>query len=1083
MAPATNTSGMEFEVFLSFRGPDTRDNFTSCLYYDMVEKGIRVFKDDKELSVGQKIEGGLLRALNDSQIYIPIFSKGFASSPWCLREVAHMVDCTSKSDGKKEILPIFIDVEIDDVKLKTKLYRAALSEHEKKYDSHEVKRWGDALVEVPTRVGWKLEGKGYGELIKLIVREVLLKLKGKNRTLPDNLVEMNDLEYIEELLDINSDDHVRFIIIHGTGGIGKSTLASVIFNQFRSKFDCYSFLEDVQSHRLLDMQKKLLSETLGSNSTEEMYDTNDGIDRIRRGLGKAKVLVVVDNVDEKKQLENLAGSYDWFGSGSRIIVTLRDIRIIRNKDNQRQPSFYMDYSIKEMPFDLAIQLFSKHAFRSDTPPEDCYKFSEKVVSSIGRLPLTLEVMGSLFASTARSEWEETLEDSKQAPCTDVRQTLMISINKLDDIEKAIFLDIACFCIGEKKTYADYMWRNSGYSSRGVIDVLLLMSLIKIDEDNRFWMHDEVRDLGRYIVKKDNVEDAGKRIWVLIDENTLDILRSNEEKQVVRALSIGISHDLTPAELSRLPQLRFLGGRRMNFVGNFNNILRNLRWLSWHHCPFNLSAVNLHLVNLVVLDLSRSNITHNWGGWRQIKKAKKLKVLDLTGCERLTKTPSFSKFGKLEKLILAWCVRLATIDGSINKLRQLRTLDIKGCHSLQGLPMEIGSLECLSEIIVPQTTRSSLSKLFKLPETLGSLKSLMRFQTLSNYSIHQLPYSIGKLTNLMCLWLTDCYNLTELPDSIGELESLIELNISNSNINVLPDSIGNLKRLKVLNVASTEIHTIPCALGRVETLEELNASYCWRLKDEIPWEMWSLNRLRILDLNGSPISTVPRKIGDFFSLQTLKISGRRLLPLPKLPSSLKCLVVEDADIPVLPPDLSSLVHLDHLEVSKDFIRIDYGSEKEGFFSEANKIISLWKDAQSIHRLPRGLSTLKLSCIPQLPDFFGFKSLSVLQISNYQMPHLPILKYLESLRELKISWCEFIDRTPDLSCLKRLQTLYLHRLTKLAEIPGLGEVESLKSLKISFCYAIKKLPNLSKLKNLKHRSIRFCPKLRAVEGLKE
>jgi len=168
----------------------------------------------------------------------------------------------------------------------------------------------------------------YGELIKLIVREVLLKLKGKNRTLPDHLVEMNDLEYIEELLDINSNDHVRFIIIHGTGGIGKSTLASVIFNRFRSKFDYCSFLEDVQSHRLLDMQKKLLSETLGSNSTQEMYDTNDGIDRITRGLGKAKFLVVVDNVDEKKKLENLVGSYDWFGSGSRIIVTLRDIRII-----------------------------------------------------------------------------------------------------------------------------------------------------------------------------------------------------------------------------------------------------------------------------------------------------------------------------------------------------------------------------------------------------------------------------------------------------------------------------------------------------------------------------------------------------------------------------------------------------------------------------------------------------------------------------------------------------------------------------------------------------------------------------------
>ncbi|XP_039154797.1 toll/interleukin-1 receptor-like protein [Eucalyptus grandis] len=195
---------MKFEVFLSFRGLDTRDNFTSCLYHDMVEKGIRVFKDDKELPIGQKVEGELLQALDDSQIYIPIFSKRFASAPWCLREVAHMVNCTSKSDGKKEILPVFFDVKPDDVKLKTELYRDALSELGKKYGSDEVKSWEDALAEVPTKVGWKLEGKGYGELIKLIVREVLLKLKGKNRHLPDHLVETDDLERIEELLDVDS---------------------------------------------------------------------------------------------------------------------------------------------------------------------------------------------------------------------------------------------------------------------------------------------------------------------------------------------------------------------------------------------------------------------------------------------------------------------------------------------------------------------------------------------------------------------------------------------------------------------------------------------------------------------------------------------------------------------------------------------------------------------------------------------------------------------------------------------------------------------------------------------------------------
>ncbi|XP_039155798.1 toll/interleukin-1 receptor-like protein [Eucalyptus grandis] len=150
---------MGFEVFLSFRGLDTRCNFTSCLHHEMVEKGIRVFKDDKELQTGQKIEGKLLQALNDSQIYIPIFSKGFASSPWCLHEVVHMVNCTSKSEGKKQILPVFLDVETDDVKLKTNLYKDALSNHKEKYGPDQVKCWEDALVEVSTTVGWKLEGK------------------------------------------------------------------------------------------------------------------------------------------------------------------------------------------------------------------------------------------------------------------------------------------------------------------------------------------------------------------------------------------------------------------------------------------------------------------------------------------------------------------------------------------------------------------------------------------------------------------------------------------------------------------------------------------------------------------------------------------------------------------------------------------------------------------------------------------------------------------------------------------------------------------------------------------------------------
>lgn len=75
-------------------------------------------------------------------------------------------------------------------------------------------------------------------------------------------------------------------------------------------------------------------------------------------------------------------------------------------------------------------------------------------------------------------------------------------------------------------------------------------------------------------------------------------------------------------------------------------------------------------------------------------SKKLKVLDLTGCVFLTRTPDFSNFLSLEILRLDWCIRLITIDCSIGELKHLKTLNIKGCRSLRKLPPEVGSLPSL-----------------------------------------------------------------------------------------------------------------------------------------------------------------------------------------------------------------------------------------------------------------------------------------------------------------------------------------------------------------------------------------------------
>ncbi|KAL3735306.1 hypothetical protein ACJRO7_024439 [Eucalyptus globulus] len=151
--------GAEFEVFLSFRGPDTRLNFTDCLYHSLVGAGIRVFRDNEEIRKGEQIGGELLNAIKSSKIYVPIFSRNYASSAWCLRELTQMVECSSKVNDKV-ILPIFYDVNPDDVKLKTQLYLDALEKHEEKFGIYDVQQWKEALTEVARIKGWGLKDKG-----------------------------------------------------------------------------------------------------------------------------------------------------------------------------------------------------------------------------------------------------------------------------------------------------------------------------------------------------------------------------------------------------------------------------------------------------------------------------------------------------------------------------------------------------------------------------------------------------------------------------------------------------------------------------------------------------------------------------------------------------------------------------------------------------------------------------------------------------------------------------------------------------------------------------------------------------------
>lgn len=146
---------------------------------------------------------------------------------------------------------------------------------------------------------------------------------------------------------------------------------------------------------------------------------------------------------------------------------------------------------------------------------------------MGKLPLALEVIGSFLCHNRKVLWEATLRKLNKVPPKKVQETLMISYDGLDYEQKQVFLDIACFFIKEDKEYPVFVLDHCGYFPHDAIRVLCLRSLIKIGDNNKFWMHDQVREVRRHIIHEENLKNPGKHSRVWDNEEAFDILKSKE----------------------------------------------------------------------------------------------------------------------------------------------------------------------------------------------------------------------------------------------------------------------------------------------------------------------------------------------------------------------------------------------------------------------------------------------------------------------------------------------------------------------------------------------------------------------------
>ncbi|CAN1132404.1 Disease resistance protein L6 [Linum perenne] len=1104
---------VEYEVFLSFRGPDVRKSFADFLYSYLVRSKIRTFRDEEELRKGEVIAPSLVQAITESKIYIPILSKSYASSKWCLQELAKMVECCGKGNGHI-ILPIFYFVDPRDVRHQAGPYEDEFEQHSKKHDPLIVQAWREALQEVGQMKGWHVtEIDGQGAVIDQIFSKVELHLRSNYTLVTEELVGIDcHVQEVTRLLNLGSGDG-KVVGIHGIGGMGKTTIAKAVYDNICTRFNRCCFLENIRelllkNDGIMALQNKIISRILRDDI--QVKDASEGVNIIRERVCKYKVLIVLDDVDDKFEFDQILGKLGQFSSESRFIITTRDKRVLELIQE------YKLYEPEEMSYDHSLQLFSRHAFAVNYPPEGYATLCDEFVKVAAKLPLALKVYGSLLFRSDKQFWEEKLVELKQVPPTSntVQQRLKISYNELTPNDKKIFLDIACFFIGEDKELPVLMWCDCNLYPEIGIRTLVRRSLIKVDERNQFWMHDHIRDLGRGIVIEEDVQHPYKRSRVWSNEDAMNMLKNVEATDRVEMLRSEILSG-TDKYFQKLSSLRYLDMEFSSLDGDFSNILLDMRWLKLSHCYS--MPTDFNFKNVVILELHRCYVTGDWRGWNTVKAAHKLKVINLRGCRSLNRIPDFSQCASLESIDLTDCnglngeldisnfrnlkvVRLQktdiTLAGDLEKLQKLQEICTGelgwGAKEVPVLPTSLKRLTISSPRVPNLLKLKDLEELcFEncdgTPEIPGDIWKLSKLKTfkmvkcscegslLSNQD-GTLPSS---LTCLIVDW-SRARGLTRLPN-LANLSNLMELRLIQFRASEV-HGLGKLRVLEVLEISESILDHLH-GLENLMNLKELTLESCGL--EGLP-NLSNLIKLHKLVIVKCPLLSEIQGLGGLkWSLLHLEVSCCDwLAEIDGLESleGLKSLTLESTTqsqfIGYVPPICP--LYLNPHEPFPDLSRLQ---------NLKQLCIAGWKQLPEVIDLGRlnSLQSLTLKAcesLRRLPTLPGLDSLETLDVSGcIQLVDVTGLNRLKTLQKLNMSNCWSIEELPDVSGMKSLRNLDVSECIKLIKVIGLEKLESLQKLRMAGCKSITELPDMSSLKNLWAINLKGCTKLKKIKGLEK
>ncbi|KAL4561572.1 hypothetical protein LXL04_033741 [Taraxacum kok-saghyz] len=512
------------------------------------------------------------------------------------------------------------------------------------------------------------------------------------------------------------DQNVSTVSIIGMGGIGKTTLAKILYNEQKVKdhFSLRAWVCVSQEFDVFNISKAIFQAVNGKN--EDFADLNLLHEALKEKLISKRFMLVIDDVWNEDQSKWELLQCALVGApGSKILVTTRNTRVASLMDSDEA------YRLEVLSTDDALSLFAQHALGEKNFKKHLTLklHGEGIVKKCGRLPLALKTLGrALKTNRSGDEWENLL-NSEIWDIQDGRgifPALRLSYYHLPPHLKQLFAYCSLFpkdYVFDKKKLI-LMWMAEGFLSQSkgnmsmeglghhYFEELKSRSFFQdstIDESG-FTMHDLINDLASSV--------AGEFFFRLDDK--MDAYEKNENFENFRHFSVVGPRSGSYKKLKELQRAR----RLRTFS------LLSFRWQSYKFLDNILAELLPELHFLRVLSLATQIITRVP---QSIGGLKHLRYLNFSYSAITSLPEEVSELYNLQSLLVHDCYELSSLPKSFRKLINLRHLDISSTPKVKKMPLGIGglkSLQTLSKVVLSGANGFKIHELKGLSNLQGRL---------------------------------------------------------------------------------------------------------------------------------------------------------------------------------------------------------------------------------------------------------------------------------------------------------------------------------------------------------------------------